>query len=293
MSNISCTEFVRRLEQTIESRRAVETSELRAHAAGCAVCRAEWLDALLLDGAVADWQKSGKKIVPSVDLTDAVLFRKTASQEAAISASLTPFATSTVDSAFNTENDATGNRFVAHVAPAASFQSTPSRRSLGRRTAAVFVVLVAAAICVTVFRVRPTRQKGEVEVIARSVPRQPNVAAVTPTAITARNEHAESSRIVQNQPVAIKTVAAEPVQAMVQNVETAYLDLASEAADAVAGATVLVPRPSPGGATAKSGDENDRWVDDVGRQFEPVSKNLSQAFQFLINAVPADKAPPT
>jgi len=292
MSNISCTEFVRRLEQTVESRRPAETSELRAHAAECAACRAEWLDALLLDGAVAEWQKSGKKIVPSVDLTDAILFRKTASQEAAISVSLTPFATSPVDNDFNTEKDATGNRFLAHVAPAASFQPTPSRQWLGRRTAAVSVVLVATAACVTVFGGRLIQPKGQVETIVRSVPLQPRVA-VTHTIINAKNEHPEPSRIVRHNVVPIKPAAEEPVQAMVQNVETAYLDLASQAAHAVAGATVLVPRPSSVDATTKSGDDNDRWVDDVGRQFEPVSKNLSQAFQFLIKAVPADKAPAT
>jgi hypothetical protein len=51
--------------------------------------------------------------------------------------------------------------------------------------------------------------------------------------------------------------------------------------------------PDPTSATAPVADANDRWVDDVGREFEPVSKNLSQAFQFLLEAVPADKAPAT
>ena len=84
-----------------------------------------------------------------------------------------------------------------------------------------------------------------------------------------------------------------PVAAMVQGAQSAYLDLANEAAQAVSGATALVPRPGFASAMAPIRDENDRWVDDVGQQFEPVGKNLSQAFQFILEAVPAEKAPAT
>jgi hypothetical protein len=91
----------------------------------------------------------------------------------------------------------------------------------------------------------------------------------------------------------VKPIVEAPVETMVQDAGSAYLDLASEAAQAVAGASVLVPRPDPTSATAPVVDANDRWVDDVGREFEPVSKNLSQAFQFLLEAVPAEKAPAT
>ena len=80
---------------------------------------------------------------------------------------------------------------------------------------------------------------------------------------------------------------------MVQGAQAAYLDLANEAAHAVSGATALVPRSSLASVMAPVRDENDRWVDDVGQQFEPVGKNLSQAFQFIFEAVPADKAPAT
>ena len=80
---------------------------------------------------------------------------------------------------------------------------------------------------------------------------------------------------------------------MVQDAESAYIDLASEAAQAIASATVFVPQPGTPSAAAPAPGEKARFVDDVGREFEPVSKNLTQAFQFLLEAVPADKAPAT
>lgn len=80
---------------------------------------------------------------------------------------------------------------------------------------------------------------------------------------------------------------------MVADAESAYLGLANEAAQAVTGASALVPRPGSVAATAEASGDNDRWVDDVGRQFEPVGSNLTQAFQFLLEAVPAEKAPAT
>ena len=80
MSNISCTEFNRLLEESIEAHSPLDTPELRGHADQCADCRLAWLDALLIDGAVSQWRKSANARLPLVDLTDVVLYRKAAAQ---------------------------------------------------------------------------------------------------------------------------------------------------------------------------------------------------------------------
>jgi hypothetical protein len=69
MPTINCTEFHKRLADAIERRESVDNVILREHAGVCAECRASWLDALLLDSAVAQW----KKPVSSQGLTERIL----------------------------------------------------------------------------------------------------------------------------------------------------------------------------------------------------------------------------
>jgi hypothetical protein len=81
------------------------------------------------------------------------------------------------------------------------------------------------------------------------------------------------------------------MQALVRDAGNAYWSLASGAADAVTAAAILVPQPD-----WKSGGvpNNDfPLADQVGRDFEPVTRHLSEAFGFLIDAVPADRSPST
>ncbi len=69
MPTISCTEFSRQLDEAIERRESVDTVRLREHAGTCAECRGLWLDALVVDRAVAQW----KKPVVSAGLTDRIV----------------------------------------------------------------------------------------------------------------------------------------------------------------------------------------------------------------------------
>jgi len=289
MSSISCTEFNVTLEQTVEARLPVDTGDLRAHAAECATCRTAWLDALLLEGAVAQWRQNGKRILPSVDLTDLVLFRNSATRAATVSVATIPFTAQIVDSDPVGSSDHQTDRTVR----AAAADSTPRRAFVvRRRMVGVAAMVLTVAVCVAIFGGRLRQRKDEFAVAPRPevehVKQPSGPKPMLPKIVSTVTSPTKRDRVRPADPV-----SDSPVETIVQGAELAYLDLANEAAHAVAGATTLVPRPGSAKAPPRSGDESDRWVDDVGRQFEPVSKSLGQAFQFLLEAVPADKAPAT
>jgi hypothetical protein len=299
MSNINCTEFGNLIEQAVESRTAVDSAVLRAHAADCAGCRAAWLDAMLLDGAVAEWRKTGKKILPSVDLADIVLARRASGLEPVVSADMTPFAAES-----GTLHPAETIDRVVEVRSAVADDAKPTRRSTRRRVAGSAIALALMA-CVAFFWSRAGRD-NEVLLIQKATPIAPvptvahnNSQRTVPSpnnavklAVASRDSTVKTPAPTPTK-AGVQPPAEPPVEAMVQGAQTAYLDLANQAAKAVAEATALVPRPSLASVMSQSPDDSDRWVDDVGHQFEPVGKNLSQAFQFIFEAVPADKAPAT
>jgi hypothetical protein len=237
----------------------------------------------LVDGAVAEWRKTGKKILPSVDLADIVLARRGSAVEPAVSIAVTPFG-ATADSAAD-ERVPEARRLV-------EASSTPSRSRTVRRAAATALALAVAA-SVSLFWYRPGQRDDFAITDHRAsagLEKARNGRDPSPS-LAASNQ----PRTVPAPPQSARPIAETPapIEAMVQGAQAAYVDLANEAAQAVTGATAFVPRPSLASVMAPSRDENDRWVDDVGHQFEPVGKNLSQAFQFIFEAVPADKAPAT
>jgi hypothetical protein len=288
MPSISCTEFNRLVEQTIETRSPVDTPELRAHAAVCADCQAAWLDAMLLEGAVAHWKKTATKMAPPVDLADIVLFRRSEEQ-----AELVPNA---LPAARRAQDRAAANSQRMHW--------------LGRAAVASAAVVLASAVCIAIFggRLHPPQTNHEVA--------QQAAAVVTPDAKPAGAAllKTASTETVSTQPVLTKSVSTEPVStkgaeparprtitptpAPAQPAETIAQDSESGSFDPPSGVsqsfTAASASASPTGRGAVPADEdNDQWVDDVGRQFEPMGSNLSQAFQFLWDAVPAGKAPAT
>ena len=293
MSNTNCTEFSRLLEEAVESRLPVDTPALRGHAVECTGCKAAWLDAILLDGALAQWKT--KKMLSPVDLTDAVLFRQTAAADDRLAViNLDAVRLSTVR--------------LPPVVPLARRPLARRPHWLSRRTAAAAAMVLATVVCVPLLSGRLGLRQGNLDMASLPLPSAPHPIVLTNslTKQTPPTQMPQSSaaagpvrpKLVPAKPVAnapVETVVQDTVvqDTVVQDAQSAYLDLAREAAQAVAGASVLVPRPGPAAATAPAVDENDRWVDDVGREFEPVSKNLSQAFQFLFEAVPAEKAPAT
>ena len=169
MSNTSCTEFNRLLEESIEARLPLDTPEFRGHADQCADCRLAWLDALLLDGAVSQWRKSANARLPVVDLTDVVLYRKAAAQAETLSVGSEQRANSLAANEPIASTPGTRPLDGTRV-PAAVAETRQSRRSLGRRIAALAAVGIAAAVCVAALAGRASRQHEASLLVNRTSP---------------------------------------------------------------------------------------------------------------------------
>ena len=257
MPTISCTEFSRQLSEAVETRKSVDTLALREHAASCAECRCEWLDALLVDRAVARWPKP----VAAAGLTERVLSQLAA--ETASAGSATPFRT--------------------QIAPAKQLADrplSPAGRRINRSTGAAIAAL-ALCVCAMFFLVRsnPRSDIGPPEVTRNAPP----IAVANAPTIKA------SSSLKPNSPVAI----GAPVELMVADAGSAYLHLAGNAAKAVTAASVLVPSADAVGDAPPVPQRQEPWVDGVRREIAPVTHQLGHAFEFLIQAVPEKRAPAT
>jgi hypothetical protein len=259
MPTISCTEFSRQLSEAVESRKSVDTVALREHAASCAECRCEWLDALLVDRAVAHWPKP----VAVAGLTERILFQIAA--ESAAAGSATP-----------------GGTQIVPAKQVADRPLSPAGRRINRSTGAAITAL-ALCVCAMLFLVRsnPRSDISPPEVTRNA----PSIAVANGPAITA----GLSSSVKPTSPVAVDA----PVELMVADAGSAYLHLAGNAAKAVTAATVLVPPADAIGDAPPTPKRQEPWVDGVRREIAPVTHQLGHAFEFLIQAVPEKRAPAT
>ena len=288
MSNTSCTEFNRLLEESIEAHLPLDTPELRGHADQCADCRLAWLDALLLDGAVSQWRKSANARLPLVDLTDVALYRKAAAQAETVSVGseqrANPVAANEPIASTPGMRPLVGARVAGAVA-----ETRQSQRSLGRRIAALAAVGIAAAVCVVALAGRASRQHDASLLVNQTSPSPlPKTSAGTPI-----SQIASPAQQVPNSATKspVKAVAEAPHETLAEDSAPGAFDQAIENVLPATAASVSATHPGSGATTAAPTGDDDRWVDDVGRQFEPMGSNLSQAFHFLWEAVPAKKAP--
>jgi hypothetical protein len=258
MPTISCTEFSRQLGEAVERRESVNTVVLREHAGACAKCRQQWLDTMIVDRAVADW----KKPVPAAGLTDRIL--------AQVVSELAIGSPSPLAAAMHAErsDERTSSR--------------PNRRLT--RSASVAVAVTALGLVAMFLLGRPTRPVNvDQPQIGKSS--SPVVAANTPTNETSPRPAAKP---------ALPARTGAPVEVMVADAGSAYLHLAGNAARAVTAATVLVPPAADTGREAAPLPKGrEPWVNDVTREIAPVTHQLSHAFEFLIQAVPENRAPAT
>jgi hypothetical protein len=257
MPTISCTEFSRQLSEAVETRKSVDTVALREHASSCPECRCEWLDALLVDRAVAHWPKP----VAVAGLTERILSQVAA--ETAAAGSATPFRTQVVP-----------------ARQAADRPLSPAGRRINRSTGATIAAL-ALCVCAMLFLLRSTPRSdvGPPEVTRNP----PSIAVANGPTIKA------SSSVKPTSPVAVDA----PVELMVADAGSAYLHLAGNAAKAVTAATVLVPPADAVGDAPPTPMRQEPWVDGVRREIAPVTHQLGHAFEFLIQAVPEKRAPAT
>jgi hypothetical protein len=255
MPTISCTEFNERLAEAVERREPADTPVLREHAGTCAECQAAWLDALIVDRALVQW----KKPVATEGLTERILAH-VAAQSVASLASTAPVTSMTAGASQST--------------------SRPRRRIL---FAGMALTAAAVCVCAILFVPRP----AQVPQVAENPPQ------VVPIPRTA--EHAQSAVLAQTTVPKQKSPPASdtPVELLVADAGSAYLHLAGDAAKAVTGASVLVPSADENGYSADTPKEEKRWVDDMRQEIAPVTHQLSHAFEFLIDAVPAKQVPAT
>jgi hypothetical protein len=246
----SCTEFSQRLAEAVERRESADLAVLREHASTCAECRSAWLDALLVERAVAQW----KKPVASAGLTERILLH--------VAAETVP-----------------GGLVGAEIQPATTGGSAPTSRPQ-RRTRTAGLVLTALALCACV-----------IVLLSRS-PKQPNVVQRPQPVAVAQPQQLKVAQRPTEQRTSSPANDA-PVELLVADAGSAYLHLASDAAKAVTAASLLVPPADVANEPAHGPDGRDRWVDDVRREIAPVTHQLSHAFEFLIQAVPAKRAPAT
>ncbi len=255
MPTINCTEFSRQLAEAVERRQSVDSAPLREHVSECAECRSAWLDALLIDRAVARW----KKPPAPAGLTERILSHVASAPVAS-------------DAALES----------TRVVPAK--QDVDSRPvPAGRRWNPVAGTLIAAltlGIVSMVYFGRPARQP---------ILQQPEVAQNTRTIAAASAPAAKSDASRELKPT---SAPAAPVELMVADAGSAYLHLAGNAAKAVRAAAVLVPAADPVD-DAPPPKAQEPWGNDVSREIAPVTHQLSHAFEFLIQAVPEKRAPAT
>lgn len=223
-----------------------------------------------------------------------MLSRRSGAIEPLVTADVTPFS---LPATIDQETDKNDVDRVAATVRITATPATPTRtRSV--RSVATTAVGLAAALTIAFFWRHAGHDRSELAVTTIPL-REPTIRTSipvnTPKVETAAISHPAPHPSSPQRGAAPASAAQVevPVAAMVQGAQSAYFDLANDAARAVAGATALVPGPGLVSAAVPVRDENDHWVDDVGQQFEPVGKNLSQAFQFMLEAVPAEKAPAT
>ena len=259
MPTISCTEFSRQLSEAVETRQSVDTVALREHAASCAECRCEWLDALLVDRAVAHWPKP----VAVAGLTERILSQVAA--ETAAGGLEAPLITQIVP-----------------AKQAADRRMSPAGRR-PKRSTAVAIGALAFCVCVMLFLSRPN---------PRSNVGRPESASNAPSVALANGPSIKASPSSSVKASSLAAVDA-PVELMVADAGSAYLHLAGSAAKAVTAATVLVPPADAVSDAPPTPKRQEPWVDGVRREIAPVTHQLGHAFEFLIQAVPEKRAPAT
>ncbi len=287
MPTISCTEFNRQLAEAVERRESVDTVWLREHAAGCADCRAQWLDALVVDRALAQWKKP---VVP-VGLTDRIVAQVVA--DTAVLTADGPLGTEIVPA------EMVPGEMAPVVTSGTDVAVRPSRRG-NRTTAAAFTALALCVCAMLLFNRQRPQNPGQPAAANKADVAQnsKHVGAVNPGAVetvavpTTRQTVPQPATTLSASTPAVPVNGA-PVEVMVADAGSAYLHLAGDAAKAVTAASVLVPSADVVEEPASSPKDEEPWVDGMRREIAPVTHQLSHAFEFLIQAVPEKRSPAT
>lgn len=250
-------EFERRLDEAITARDADELRRLQSLASRDGDCHAVWVEYEAFRHAISCWIAS----VPEVDLTEGVLARMEALDGAA-------------DESFA---EAAG----PHVGVAVNGHQ---RSTAGRvRRMAISLAIVASVLCLIVpslWRMRgdrplnPAERPGvQADVVERSRP-----SGEFPSGLA---EH-----------LAVDAVAPSGDELFSQ-ASRVPSSLARRAANSVSGALVLVPDMVELDRPADDAGESDSMLGRLGRNLEPIGRDVSKSLGFLWDTLPTQSAPST
>jgi len=260
---MNCTEFELKLTAAVESHQSLDSRELEAHLADCADCRVRWEEYALLEQAVSVWRES----TPPIDIVDAVVAELAFDGNGPIE---TPRAAKPYSVGAEPQHEETARRNLptGRVHPRRLFRSVMS------------ACVVAAAVLIAVFTL-PTSDStpgnGPLPPLVENPAPDPDIPETVAGPVLD---------------------ADDDLDTLLLDAGGAYLVLARDAVDVVADATLSFPSTQRENVTTQRNQSIDAptasdWVDKFEDELAPVGRNLGQAFDFLIEAVPAEVSPAT
>lgn len=257
---MNCTEFEQTLNECIESRRSAGVGPMREHAANCMACGQRWELEVILRRAIPIW----KDQTPSVDLVESVLGKLAFDDRYPIQNAKLSRDVAGLDEADSRVQDSIGR---GHRRASPQQTGWQSIAILVTVASLLFMLAFALARPVTVDKNRPS---GGGQIAAGN--------------IKTDNPLQQSN---QDEP---------EIDSLLRDAGSAYLVLAKGAAHVLVDARMLLP-PTDFNDSIFGSDQNpsDQRASGSGkwrRELQHIGRDLGNAVDFLLDAVPA-KANPT
>lgn len=93
----------------------------------------------------------------------------------------------------------------------------------------------------------------------------------------------EGKLVQQDQPDVPANPAEKPLPELMQEMRKRYYALAEETTNSFSEVALLLPSPQP-----EPMNDSEEWIPNVGRQIGPLTSPVGNAFDYLLNALPAD-----
>ncbi len=251
---MNCTEFERTLHEAVESRQTPDSMEFRSHVEHCSACLALWSDFLILDQVVPPW----KRRTNDVDLVDRVVAQMRV----------------------QTSADLVGSVGADGVVP-------QPRIGVRQRWA---VVAIAAAVLLLLLRPFGLG-------LQTSTPNsERDLSGVRDAAV--RTDAGSLLVVVADGVPKFETRAGgqdeiREVDAFIEDAGSVYMGLAREAADTVRDVAFLFPTFEEQRVSVEPESTLPNWLDDFGENLQPIGRDVENAIEFLLDAVPGDSHPKT
>lgn len=261
---MNCNGFQGELRNAVEQRKAAGRADLRAHADVCPRCALEWERHALLEAAIAGW-KGG---LPQVDLADRVMAHWAFDAGAALTDRL------------RSDGDVVGPD--CEPLPAVSTRGAGAgaqrrHRLNAGRWAAVGAAVAALLILLSPLVWRPGDERRERPQVSETPAPRPTADIVTQPDVAPVPRAAQTVR----------------VDAAVREAGTAWLGLANEATGTVREMAAFFPERTLAAADQSeievSVPQPARWAERLRNEIAPIQRDVGQAMDFLLEAVPLSR----